>query len=390
MLQKRSRSRSHWCTLVIVIIAAACSLLSVSFKVLPSVEELIQQNNDYDASATANGGTTWSNIIGGANNTVANSSNNNQLSKRRVHVVIVENRNLEVEKSYGYYTFAMWQLYSHIIPECNIMAYNSSTICMGEKHGNCTGYNGIHVSPYWMKVLAVRNAMDEVNENDVIYFFDTDAQILNANFARSLLDLEDVKAFLNSGKTMMVMNENDERTSYWYNQLNKERPGIYSAPIVSNQFAAINNKMGRQMMDNWWQSMAHPTPWDPTGKDMHWKWPWEQERLAAYYNATPELFYTLEQTWTFMGGFNHHGPLCCVGFHAKYDIIRSLNETMMNQTRTLPVLAKKWKNGTTYEELVSDLYHQIHVRTLVGRDHTTRKDASHHDNEGFWKVWEKR
>ena len=146
-----------------------------------------------------------------------------------------------------------------------------------------------------------------------------------------------------------------EKTDYWHN-LNREK-GIYNASIVSNLFAIINNREGRRMMEIWWQSMSYPTPWDPSGKDMLWNWPWEQERLTAYFNSAPASFYTVVQEWKYFGWL-YHGPFCCVGFHAKHDIIRSVNETLMNQTSNL----RLWNN--TYEKLSSYLFNQVDVLPL--------------------------
>jgi len=136
-------------------------------------------------------------------------------SHRRAHIVLVENRDLATKKSYGYYTFAMWKLYTNFIcQDCNLLVYNSSHICETidsnkeddkAEQQSCIGYNGTQMSPYWMKVQAVRNAMDVADEGDLIIFMDTDNQIMNANFALNVLDLNEVKAFLSSNKHMFVI-----------------------------------------------------------------------------------------------------------------------------------------------------------------------------------------
>eukprot|EP00585_Thalassiosira_rotula_P011954 CAMPEP_0196161166 /NCGR_PEP_ID=MMETSP0910-20130528/47196_1 /TAXON_ID=49265 /ORGANISM="Thalassiosira rotula, Strain GSO102" /LENGTH=292 /DNA_ID=CAMNT_0041426107 /DNA_START=602 /DNA_END=1480 /DNA_ORIENTATION=+ len=272
----------------------------------------------------------------------------------------------------------MWQYYSSITPDVNVLVYNSSSLCTkggggASTQANCTGYNNIHMSPYWMKVLAVLNAMyNNNNEDDLIVFMDTDMQILNANFARSILELEEIQSFLNSNKSMLVIDERD--FSFWDGETRGKR--VYKAPIVSNMFAVINNDIGRRMMHTWWQSVTHHTKMDNNTftsiKSMLWQWPWEQERLTAYYDAKSELFYAVEQSWSYMG-WVHHGPLCCVGFNAKHDIVRSLNETLGNQTETLwmrekssssPSSSRRWMNASSYEEMVSDLYGQIDIRPL--------------------------
>ena len=349
---------------------------------------------------------------------VTTSSNSASSShKPRAHIVLVENRDLQTEKSYGYYTFAMWKLYCSILypNNCNLHIYNSSNLCSipTEKGGmGCMGYNGTLVSPYWMKVLAVQSTMMDLeqevnNENDLIIFADGDMQIINANFTLSIFELTEVQSFLHSDdKHMLVI---DERSaSFWYRTLHEE-PNGYDVPIVSNLFMVKNNNIGRQMIQMWWKSMVHSTPWDESGTNMAFGWPFEQERLAAYYNSTPQLFYPVRQSWIYFG-FLHHGPLCCIGFTAKHDIIRSLNETLMNQTRTLlpKLLATNttsyYNADTTYEELVSDLYHQLNIKTLTNNDNNSSSSNNNNNNNkswrskssrqrngdelvGFWNIW---
>jgi hypothetical protein len=266
---------------------------------------------------------------------------------------------------------AMWELYSSIVPDAGIFAYNSSTLCPEGDSGHefsviCEGYNGTRMLPYWMKVLAVLATMDEVNEDDLLLFMDTDMQIVPENFTKSFFDLDETQTFLQSGKSMLVIKEDG---SFWGfgtdeifkpDDIGKPVTRLYRAPIVSNFFVVINNEMGRRMMEIWWQSMAHPTKMDPTGENFLWGWPWEQERLAAYYDAAPDLFYPVEQSWVYFSWL-HHGPFCCVGFESKFDIIRSVNETMMHQVRANNI--SRWID-TGFDKLTDDLYRKIPIRTL--------------------------
>jgi len=309
----------------------------------------------------------------------------------RAHIVLVENRDLATQKSYGYYTFAMWKLYTNFVcQECNLLVYNSSNLCetIDDEGDNkaeqqsCIGYNGTRMSPYWMKVLAVRNAMDKGDEDDLIIFMDTDNQILNANFTLNLFDLDEVKAFLSSNKHMFVI---ASYWTYWDKVLLQHQPNGYRIPIVSNLFMVKNNKIGREIMNMWWESMQHTTLWEQiTNESMLTHWPWEQERLAAFYNSTPHLFHVHEESKQYFQWI-YHGPLCCIRFTQKHDIIRSLNETLMNQTRTISKLMSIY-NGTTYEELVYDLYHQIKVNRLSSLDQLDLSQS--HELEDFWKIWD--
>ena len=315
-------------------------------------------------------------------------------SHRRAHIVLVENRDLATQKSYGYYTFAMWKLYTNFICQnCNLLVYNFSHLCeiIGSNKENdkaeqqsCIGYNGTKMSPYWMKVQAVRNVMDKADEDDLIIFMDTDNQILNANFTLNLFDLDEVRTFLSSNKQMFVV---ASYWTYWDKVLLQNQPnGGYRIPIVSNLFMVKNNKVGREMMNMWWRSMEATTLWEQiTNESMLIHWPWEQERLAAFYNSTPHLFHVHEESKQYFNWL-YHGPLCCIRFTQKHDIIRSLNETLMNQTRTVPKLMSIY-NSTTYEELVYDLYHQIKVNRLSSVDQQTNLSQSH-ELEDFWKIWE--
>ena len=314
-------------------------------------------------------------------------------SHRKAHIVLVENRDLATQKSYGYYTFVMWKLYTDFIcHDCNLLVYNSSNLCEtignnkendNAKQQSCIGYNGRRVSPYWMKVQAVRNAMDEADEGDLIIFMDTDNQILNANFTLNVFDLNEVKAFLSSNKQMFVI---ASYWTYWDKVLLKHQPNGYRIPIVSNLFMVKNNKIGREMISMWWKSMQHTTLWEQiTNESMLTHWPWEQERLAAFYNSTPRLFYVHEESKQYFQWI-YHGPLCCIRFTQKHDIIRSLNETLMNQTRTVPRIMSIYNGSTTYEELVYDLYHQINVKRLSSLDQLDLSQS--HELEGFWKIWE--
>jgi hypothetical protein len=295
--------------------------------------------------------------------------------KRMAHFVFVENRDLETDKSYGYYTMAMWRLYVELVPDVSLLVYNSSGICPGGEMGGfnviCRGYNGTRMSPYWPKVSAMLHAMDDADANDLLVFVDADMQLTNndghENFTRSIFELDEIRHFLESGKSMMVINE---AGSFWGfgtveiykpDDMGKNVTRLYRAPIVSNFFVVINNAVGRRMMEVWWQSMAHPTKMDPSGEAFLWGWPWEQERLTAYYDAAPDLFYVVDQSW-FYFYWIVHGPFCCIGFEQKYDIIRSVNETMMDQVRVNNV--SEW-NGTSFEGMVRDLRGRIHVRPLV-------------------------
>ena len=319
--------------------------------------------------------------------------------RRRAHFVFVENRDLVTEKSYGYYTMAMWQLYADIVPDMSLLAYNSSDICpkgeLNEFHVICEGYNGTRMSPYWPKVLAMLNAMDDSSEDDLLVFVDTDMQLTNndghENFTRSFFELDEIRTFLQSGKSMLVINED----SFWGwgtekifrpDDIGKNVTRLYRAPIVSNFFVVINNDIGRRMMEIWWQSMAHPTKMDPSGENYLWAWPWEQERLTAYYDAAPDLFFVVEQSW-FYFYWIVHGPFCCIGFEQKYDIIRSVNETMMDQVRANNI--SEW-NDTGFEELVHNLHGRINVRQLFNRELTPigENDPSFesHNLGYFWNA----
>ena len=317
--------------------------------------------------------------------------------RRKAHVVLVDNRDLATERSYGYYTMAMWKLYSSIVPDVGLFVYNSSTLCPEGELGygfnvTCEGYNGTRMSPYWMKVLAVLTAMDEANEDDLLLFMDTDMQIMPENFTTSIFDLDEIQTFLQSGKSMLVIKEDG---SFWGwgteeifkpDDIGKAVTRLYRAPIVSNFFVVINNDIGRRMMEIWWQSMAHSTKMDPTGESFLWGWPWEQERIAAYYDAAPVLFYSVEQTWIYFSWL-HHGPFCCVGFESKFDIIRSVNETMMHQVRANNI--SRW-NDTGFDELADDLYRQIRIRPLSRMDFRpvsmTEPGMAMHNLTYFWNA----
>jgi hypothetical protein len=201
-----------------------------------------------------------------------------------------------------------------------------------------------------------------------LVFVDTDMQLINGNYTRSIFDLIEVREFLRSGKSMLVINE---AGSFWGfgmeeiykpNDVGKNVTRLYRAPIPSNFFVVINDDIGRRMMEVWWQSMAHPTKMDPSGEAYLWSWPWEQERLTAYYDAAPDLFYPVEQSWAYFNWI-HHGPFCCIGFEQKYDIIRSVNETMMDHVRANN--SSSWNNVTSFEELVHGLHGRIHVDQLL-------------------------
>lgn len=377
--QKKGATRSNgssYAVFILCILALVCFAALVEIKRVASINDMISSSN---------------NTIRSYKPLLTHGNFTTETVHRKAHIVLAENRDLQTEKSYGYYTFAMWKLYTKFhSQDTTLLVYNSSNLCISGKNGdgaeqqNCAGYNGTRMSPYWMKVLAVRKAMEEANENDICIFMDSDSQILNANFTLNIFDMAEVQSFLESGKQMLVIDERSD--SHWDTVLHQEdmKPG-YEAPIVSNLFMVINNKVGREMMEMWWRSMQHTTLWEHiTNTSMLFHWPWEQERVAAFYNSTPHLFYPVQQSWQYFG-FLHHGPLCCIGFHSKFDIIRSLNETLMNQTRALPKLANIY-NGTTYEELVSNLYRQIKVKYLTGIDETRMT----HELQDFWKIWERK
>jgi hypothetical protein len=55
----------------------------------------------------------------------------------------------------------MWQMYN-----------NSTSLCLkSPDRGDttCKGYNNTKIEPYWMKVLAVCAAMEEVNEDNLLH-----------------------------------------------------------------------------------------------------------------------------------------------------------------------------------------------------------------------------
>jgi hypothetical protein len=39
------------------------------------------------------------------------------IRRRKAYIVLVDNRDLATKKSYGYYTFAMWQMYTSLVPD---------------------------------------------------------------------------------------------------------------------------------------------------------------------------------------------------------------------------------------------------------------------------------
>jgi len=117
---------------------------------------------------------------------------------------------------------------------------------------------------------------------------------------------------------------------------------------------------------------------DETSDRFKISWPWEQERLAAHYDAAPDLFYPLQQSWRYFYSKNNvsiassnpgefgwisHGvvpPGCC--FVSKHLIIDDLNVTLPHQVQVHNLT--QWE-GLSFEELVYDLYHQIPVKELL-------------------------
>ena len=218
------------------------------------------------------------------------------IRRRKAYIVLVDNRDLATEKSYGYYTYAMWQMYTSLVPDVHLLVYNSTSLCLTKDSlpdgGDitCRGYNNTRIAPYWMKVLATRAALDETNEDDLLIFMDSDIQLVNQNFNISVFDLDEIQDFLLSGKSMLVVSERDY--SWW-----AATAVLYKDPIITTLYGVINNELGKQMMEIWWQSMIHPTKMDESSDRYKISWPWEQERLAAYYDAAPDLFYVLHQSW---------------------------------------------------------------------------------------------
>ena len=312
-------------------------------------------------------------VVGYANSPLSIQSRAASLTERhrRAHIVLVENRALP-PSTYGYHTWSMWQLYHKLHPHVSVLAYNSSDLCNTTTNKRpCTGHGGLQVAPYWMKVLAMLQAADDTSENDLLVFMDTDMQIYNENFTRNIFEITEFRHFLESGKSFLVIEEYTD--SWWGEKLKREN--AYSDPVVSNFFAVINDQTGKWMLQQWWESMGKRTLMDKTGEDMLVGWPWEQERLAAYYNASPHLFFAVNQSWHYMDWL-HHGPLCCVGFTQKHDIINSLNVTVTNQ-------AKRLRNETrSYEELTAELFAELNIRPLSS-NFTTLTDTE----ERFWNKW---
>ena len=198
-----------------------------------------------------------------------------------------------------------------------------------------------------------------------------DMQIYNENFTRNIFDMTEFNQFLESGKSFLVIEEFTD--SWWKEKLRREN--AYSEPVVSNFFAVINDATGKRMLQQWWESMGHRTLMDKTGEEMLVGWPWEQERLAAYYDSSPHLFFAVNQSWHYFEWL-HHGPLCCVGFTQKQDIINSLNVTLTNQTKLL-------RNETrSYEEVSAELFAELNIRPL-SRNFTMLTDTE----DRFWKKW---
>jgi hypothetical protein len=247
-----------------------------------------------------------------------------------------------------------------------------------------------------MKVLATRAALDETNEDDLLIFMDSDIQLVNQNFNISVFDLDEIQDFLLSGKSMLVVSERDY--SWW-----AATAVLYKDPIITTLYGVINNELGKQMMEIWWQSMIHPTKMDESSDRYKISWPWEQERLAAYYDAAPDLFYVLHQSWRYFYSVNNisiassnpgefgwisHGvvpPGCC--FVEKHLIINDLNVTLPHQVQVHNLT--QWM-GHSFEELVDDLYHQISVNELLTMDFLpmSKNDTSMaiHNLTIFWNY----
>ena len=298
------------------------------------------------------------------------------IRRRKAYIVLVDNRDLATKKSYGYYTIAMWQMYTSLVPDVHLLVYNSTSLCLTKDSLpdggdiSCRGYNNTRIAPYWMKVLATRAAMDETNEDDLLLFMDSDIQLVNQNFNISVFDLDEIQDFLLSGKSMLVVSERDY--SWW-----AATAVLYKDPIITTLYGVINNELGKQMMEIWWQSMIHPTKMDESSDRYKISWPWEQERLAAYCDAAPDLFYILHQSWRYFYSVNNisiassngwisHGvvpPGCC--FEGKHLIINDLNVTLPHQVQVHNLT--QWM-GHSFEELVYDLSHQIPVNKLLTMD----------------------
>ena len=50
--------------------------------------------------------------------------------RRNAYIVLIDNHDLATDKSYGYYTYAMWQMYTSLVPDVHLLVYNSTSLCL--------------------------------------------------------------------------------------------------------------------------------------------------------------------------------------------------------------------------------------------------------------------
>jgi hypothetical protein len=54
--------------------------------------------------------------------------------------------------------------------------------------------------------------VEKVNEDNLLLFMDSDLQLVNKNYNRSVFDLDEIQAFLLSGKSFLVISKSKSFT----------------------------------------------------------------------------------------------------------------------------------------------------------------------------------
>ena len=117
--QKKGATRSNgssYAVFILCILALVCFAALVEIKRVASINGMISSSN----STTIR---SYKPLLTHGNFTT-------ETVHRKAHIVLAENRDLQTEKSYGYYTLAMWKLYTKFQVKIQLFLYTIHPICV--------------------------------------------------------------------------------------------------------------------------------------------------------------------------------------------------------------------------------------------------------------------
>eukprot|EP01060_Flectonema_neradi_P026370 TRINITY_DN352_c6_g1_i1.p1 TRINITY_DN352_c6_g1~~TRINITY_DN352_c6_g1_i1.p1 ORF type:complete len:501 (+),score=85.07 TRINITY_DN352_c6_g1_i1:37-1503(+) len=188
----------------------------------------------------------------------------------------------------------------------------------------CVGPNGCLLHPVWCKVKSMVTAVNRYKNAPYIVWLDSDAMVRYDDWTLDFAKwMDNMLATRGEDPDTKPFMGNQEQPSWWCNTIQKKNgtKGVFYRWCLNTGVQAIRpNKLGRSIVEHWWERSLDDYADNPLGYSFRKDWPWEQDRLLNIFNNASDPFYKHVQAVPSKNEFQHENwqyaekkPGACLG-----------------------------------------------------------------------------